>query len=184
MIFWMKFGLIGLKGIYRDSCFCESQTDYFLKEDWFERPAHHCVFKFVSIDCSPGFRHFPYFLLLATFLLLILDSDLTVVNKDTSCFLPSIRCDSIDPGPGEAQHLGGAGCGDREMCGGPGAWRRRVPHHYQVLSNRPSLLSGYSDRWVTLLITQRTQTRKNFAYNSNDWRGNWESWHFQICCLI
>lgn len=85
-----------------------------------------------------------YYLLLSV--LLVLDLELSVVNNDTSCFLPSIRCDPIDPGPGEAQHLRGAGRGDREMCGGPGAWRRRVPHHYQVLPNRPSLLSGYSDR--------------------------------------
>lgn len=69
-----------------------------------------------------------------------------LVNADKSCFLSCIRCDSIDPGPGEAQHPGGAGRGDGEMCGGPGARRGRVPHHYQVLPDRPSLLSGYSDR--------------------------------------
>lgn len=69
-----------------------------------------------------------------------------LVNADKSCFPSCIRCDSIDPGPGEAQHPGGAGRGDGEMCGGPGARRGRVPHHYQVLPDRPSLLSGYSDR--------------------------------------
>lgn len=71
---------------------------------------------------------------------------LVLVNTDTSRFLPCTRCDPIDPGPGEAQHPGGAGRGDGEVCGGPGAGRGRVPHHYQVLSNRPSLLSGHSDR--------------------------------------
>lgn len=63
-------------------------------------------------------------------------------------FLPSIRCDQIDPWPREAQHPGGAGGGDGEVRGGAGARRRRVPHHHQVLPHRPPLLPGYADRWV------------------------------------
>lgn len=91
---------------------------------------------------------------------------LVLVNKDTSCFLPCVRCDPIDPRPGEAQHPGRAGRGDGEMRGGPGARRGRVPHHYQVLADRPSLFSSYSDRWVTPLITQQTGSRSEPAGSS------------------
>lgn len=40
---------------------------------------------------------------------------------DKSVFVSFTRCDPNDPGPRETQHLGGAGRGDREVCGGPRA---------------------------------------------------------------
>lgn len=40
---------------------------------------------------------------------------------DKSVFVFSTRCDPNDPGPRETQHPGGAGRGDREVCGGPRA---------------------------------------------------------------
>lgn len=91
--------------------------------------------QFVSAD--PQTRGFACFLILIS------------LSRD-SCFLflASIRCDQIDPWPREAQHAGGAGGGDGEVCGGAGAGRRRVPHHHQVLPHRPPLLPGYADRWV------------------------------------
>uniref|UniRef100_A0A672FYH2 Cytosolic iron-sulfur assembly component 2A n=1 Tax=Salarias fasciatus TaxID=181472 RepID=A0A672FYH2_SALFA len=64
----------------------------------------------------------------------------------------SVRCDPVDPGPGEAQHPGGAGGGDGEVCGGAGAPGGRVPHHHQVLSHGSSLLAGHSDRGLCLQV--------------------------------